>query len=315
MYANPELIGLNIMFHILSLNVRGIREKKKIINIFSWVRNYVPDKSVIKLQETHSTKDLENSWLLQLQYENVCYSHGESNAVGVLIAPQNDLNVTIKQKVCDENGRFIDMKCIIQYSPLLVINLYNSNNEGEQVKILKRISEVIESIDLDHSSAIIMGGDFNFINDINLDSDGDSPKPKYSSISAVAQLQNSRDLIDIWRLRFPHTRRHNFRQPDPFVPRRLDYFLISDFLQDHTKHVDIIPAVNTDHSAIVLQLSNIEGPIRGPSHWKFNNSLVDDNNYIDDMRDKLSRFLNSNYSHNDPRIYWEILKFKIKNLH
>ena len=88
--------------------------------------------------------------------------------------------------------------------------------------------------------------------------------------------------------------------------------MISDFLQDHTKHVDIIPAVNTDHSAIVLQLSKIEGPIRGPSYWKFNNSLLDDNNHINGMRDELSRFLNSEYSHSDPRICWEVLKFKIK---
>ena len=114
MYGNPELIGSNIMFDILSLNVRGIREKKKRINIFSWVRNHVSDQSVIMLQETHSTKDLESSWSSQLQCEKVYYSHGESNARGVLIAFQNDLDVTIKQKVCDENGRFIVLKCIIQ---------------------------------------------------------------------------------------------------------------------------------------------------------------------------------------------------------
>ena len=148
------------------------------INIFNGVRNHVPDKGVIMLQEIHSTKDLENSWSLQLQCENVCYLHGESNARGVLIAFQNDLDVTIKQKVRDENGRFIVFKRIIQDSPFLVIKLNNSNNEGEQVKILKRISEVIESVDPDHTSAIIMGGDFNFVQDINLDSDGGSPKPK-----------------------------------------------------------------------------------------------------------------------------------------
>ena len=129
---------------------------------------------------------------------------------------------------------------------------------GEQVKILNRVSEVIESIDPDYT-AITMGEDFNLLQDINLNSDGAPPKPEYSSVSgAVAQLQNSRDLIDIWHLRFPHTRRYTFKQPNPFLQRRLDYFLISDFLQDHTKHVDIIPAVNTVHSAIVLQWSKIE---------------------------------------------------------
>ena len=129
MYVNPELIGSNIMFDVLSLNVKGIREKKKRINIFSWVRNHVPDKGVIMLQETHSKKDLENSSSLQLQCEKVCYSHGEINARGVLIAFQNDLYVTIKQNFIDENGRFLVLKCIIQDSPFLIINLYNSNNQ------------------------------------------------------------------------------------------------------------------------------------------------------------------------------------------
>ena len=129
----------------------------------------------------------------------------------MLIAFQNDLDVTIKQKVCDENGRFIVLKCIIQDSSFLIINLYNSNNEGEQVRILNRITDVIESVDPDYTCAIIMGGGFNFIQDINLDSDGGSPKPKHSSISAVAKLQNLIDLVDIWRLCFPHTRRYTFR--------------------------------------------------------------------------------------------------------
>ena len=56
MYGNPELIGSNIMFDILSLNVRGIREKKKRINIFSWVRNHVSDQGVIMLQQNTFNK-------------------------------------------------------------------------------------------------------------------------------------------------------------------------------------------------------------------------------------------------------------------
>ena len=111
-------------------------------------------------------------------------------------------------------------------------------------------------------------------------------------------------------MHYPYTKRYTFRQPNSFLQRRLDYFFISDFLQDHTKHVDIIPAINTDHSAIVLQLSKTEGPIREPSYWKFNNSLLDENYDIDGMRDEFSGFLNSDYSHNDPRIYWAFLKYK-----
>ena len=67
----------------------------------------------------------------ELQCEKVCYSHGESNARRMLIAFHNDLDVIIKQKVCNENERFIVLKCIIQDSPFLIINFFDSNNKGE----------------------------------------------------------------------------------------------------------------------------------------------------------------------------------------
>ena len=49
----------------------------------------------------------------------------------MLIAFHNDLDVIIKQKVCNENERFIVLKCIIQDSPFLIINFFDSNNKGE----------------------------------------------------------------------------------------------------------------------------------------------------------------------------------------
>ena len=47
------------------------------------------------LQETHSTKNVnvETSWSSPLKCENVCNSHGESNARGVWTAFHNDLDI------------------------------------------------------------------------------------------------------------------------------------------------------------------------------------------------------------------------------
>ena len=106
------------------------------------------------------------------------------------------------------------------------------------------------TLDPDHSYNVVLGGDFNFIQDTVLDSDGGKPSLKTSSIAASVQVQNARDLVDIWRSRNPHVKRFTFRQKTPFLQRRLDYFLISSCLQDHVKHIDILPAVCTDHSAI-----------------------------------------------------------------
>ena len=194
----------------------------------------------------------------------------------------------------------------------LLVNLYNSNNGNEQVQIIEKVTLAIENIDPNHSYNVVMGGNFNFIQDTVYDSDGGSPTLKMSSITELSQLKNSRDLVDIWRIRNPLTKRFTYRLHNPLIQRRLDYFLISDSLQDHTKFVDINPAINTDHSAIVLKFSYIKQIERGSSYWKFNNSLLSDNVYLNMMRGKMDQFISANHLPDDPRSSWDFLKFKIK---
>ena len=81
------------------------------------------------------------------------------------------------------------------------------------------------------------------------------------------------DLIDIWRIRNPDVKRFSWRQKNPAIQRRLDYWLITDSHQEEEKKVEIIPAIRSDHSAITLHINGIENTTHGPSFWKFNASL------------------------------------------
>ena len=54
----------------------------------------------------------------------------------------------------------------------MLINLCNANLEDEQVKVLNDLNRLIDDIDDHHEYEIIFGGDFNFIWDAELDSDG-----------------------------------------------------------------------------------------------------------------------------------------------
>ena len=47
--------------------------------------------------------------------------------------------------------------------------------------------------------------------------------------------------------------------------------------------IDIIPAIKTDHSAVILNilLQFSFNNLRGPSYWKFNNSLLYDKSYVE----------------------------------
>ena len=125
-------------------------------------------------------------------------------------------------------------------------------------------------------------------------------------------MKDSRDLIDIWRIRNPYTRRFTFRQKTPLIQRRLDYFLISDISQENVKNVEVISAICTDHSSIMLRFSNLEKYNRGSSYWKFNNALLSDTMYINSMKEKIDEFCRMNFFRDDPRLNWEFMKFKIK---
>ena len=144
---------------------------------------------------------------------------------------------------------------------------------------------------------------------------GGKPKLKLSSIAAINQVTKSRDLVDVWRLRHPEQKRFTFRQPKPLIQRLPDFFLISNSMQDNVRSVDILPALNTDHSTIYLRSQIISSKNKGSSHWKFNNSLLNNPEFVSQMREKIPNFVSefSNTSESlDPSVKREFLKYKMK---
>ena len=75
----------------------------------------------------------------------------------------------------DDRRRFVLLKCIIQDSPFLLVSIYNANNETEQVSVIESIRSTIDTLDPDHSYNVVLGSDFNFIQDTVLDSEGEKP--------------------------------------------------------------------------------------------------------------------------------------------
>ena len=133
--------------------------------------------------------------------------------------------------------------------------------------------------------------------------DGLGGKPKLKeSVKIIEQIRLSFDLIDIWRVRNPDERRFSWRQKNPVIQRRLGFWLTSSSLQEDVENVDIIPAIKSDHSAITLLINGIEDERHGPSFWKFNASLIDDEMYVSLIRDKYSTWIEEGNEIEDPRV-------------
>ena len=105
------------------------------------------------------------------------------------------------------------------------------------------------------------------------------------------------DLCDIYTVRNPDTVRITWHRKTPFKQRRLDLFLISDSLQENTELVDIIPSVQSDHSVFKL---------------KFNNSLVNDRQFVDLLRAEIPKYKTEASAFGDPSMRCEFLKSKCR---
>ena len=53
---------------------------------------------------------------------------------------------------------------------------------------------------------------------------------------------------------FRDMKRYTWRRKTPFRQHRLDYFLISDQVQDQIDQVDVIPSIQSDHSTLKLKI-------------------------------------------------------------
>lgn len=98
----------------------------------------------------------------------------------------------------------------------------------------------------------------------------------------------------------------------PLIQRRLDYWFIIDSLQDDVTKTDIITAINTDHFAVVLGVDSLAEYPRGSLFWKFNNSLLDNSNFVQCMCDSFPIWLGEISYREDLGMQWDYIKYKIR---
>ena len=156
----------------------------------------------------------------------------------------------------DEEGRYLILETTIQDVPFLLVNIYAPNTTTKQSLFFQTLSELINDEGYnDPDNKIILGGDLNETMDPDLDCSGGNRVLK-DSVKCVEDIMLNYDLVDIWRIRNPNSKKFSWRQKSPIIQRRLDYWLISDLLQDDVANVDIVTAIRTDHRAITLEIDS-----------------------------------------------------------
>ena len=77
----------------------------------------------------------------------------------------------------------------------------------------------------------------------------------------------------------------------------------------------IMPNIFADHSALILTICfDEETAPRGPGYWRFNNSLLSDNEYVALLRSKIPEFVEKYKEVEDKGLFWEMVKMEIRGL-
>ena len=173
---------------------------------------------------------------------------------------------------------------------------------------------MLQRKNLDSEDNIIIGGDFNCPLNPEIDKKGGILIQRKSVTACIDCLQNQLDLVDIWRIKNPDTRSFTWSQKSPRIFCRLDYWLISNNLNDLVKSSDIIPAIRTDHDAISIEIGELENENKGPGYWKMNCSILKDDEYVNNVTEMLRPLWTAEGRKelSDSRNVWDWIKYYIR---
>ena len=96
-------------------------------------------------------------------------------------------------------------------------------------------------------------------------------------------------LVDIHRVRYPNLRKLTYESKALKMKSRIDFFPVAESLTKSVKKIGIYPSIVPDHQAIyILLFWTCETP-RGPGLWKFNNTLLQDEQYVAKVRETYAK--------------------------
>ena len=159
---------------------------------------------------------------------------------------------------------------------------------------------------------LICAGDWNLIFDASTDSFGEKASLKRKAILQLKSIMSNFDLADIWQVLNPTLRQFTWRRKTPLQMSRLDFFFKANDLQFGVTSCETLCPLSSDHSPVRLKLHADSADYRGRGYWKFNSSLLENNRYVSDIKNKINELMSTFKDFDDPRINWEYIKLKMR---
>ena len=290
----------------LTLNVRGLHDSIKRRKIFEWICDQ--KANVIFLQETFCTENLKPylkaSWKGGIHHSTTNSNHSK----GVSILFSENLQYELINECTSIDGRKLLVNVKMLDTVYSFICIYAPNCIKERCEFFKSLQKWIHNHALNIDN-IIMCGDMNCCLG---DKDRNPPNHKKDlSRTAMTKLIKYINLDDMWSKMNKTDFGFTYNDKYHGTKSRLDYVLVSKEFSLTKKQICVMNAIDRDHKAVVADFDILENK-RGKGYWKLNNSLLNDEEYVEGISVVLKETHNEYGDLNSKRLIWEIFKIKVK---
>jgi hypothetical protein len=106
------------------------------------------------------------------------------------------------------------------------------------------------------------------------------------------------DLADVYRTFHPTSAQYTFFSAAHGTFSKIDHILGHKASLSKYKKIEIIPCILSDHNALKLEINNKNSSKKHANNWKLNNSLLNDEWIIDEIKEEIKSFLEVNENEN-----------------
>ena len=288
------------------INTDGFRAEWKRSVIFARLNELSPD--VVFLSETHITNMIEAKKMIGKFWKGKHFwAFGTNNARGVGILMAKDLDYKYINHTYDFIGRTVVLDIQMGSNKYRLINCYAPNDPTER-------KSYIEGLDLYliNNFDPVMGGDWNFVENLDLDKWGGSGEYGDTGKKQMKKLKEDFLLFDPFRRKYPNKKENSWRRGPIHV--RLDRWYLPDSMKSWVDNVSHLYCSASDHYYTILDFKGFDNESGrfGPGYWKQNTKVYDDPFFVLELTNLWENNLRNNALKDD--FWWEHCKLQFKKL-